>query len=152
VARRVGCAKGLVPYHHGSKGALLQATALALAAHHAAVRRGALGDKRAEGAAALDALWGALQAEVDSGYFAAWLAVVSEPSLQPTILGDAAKREPAYLIPLVARALALSAEDLPQPETINAVLDGCQLLLLQGTPEQSARDAYERLWLSLIGE
>jgi AcrR family transcriptional regulator len=150
VARRAGCAKGLVPYHHGSKQALLEATAHALADRHAAVRHRALGSRRAQGTAALDALWEALRAEVDSGFFAAWLAVLSDPALQPSVRASSAER-PAELIQLAARALALAPEDLPLPQTVDTVLDGCQLRLLQGfVREQTVRDAYERLWLSLL--
>lgn len=159
VARRAGCAKGLVPYHFGSKTALLAETARALREAHAARGVRAVAAHRGSAMGALDALWDALSTEVRSGWFAAWLAVTADPGLgrpgaspqsteaEPHL---AAERSPESLTPTLARALGIGVRDLPAAEAVNALVSGCQVRLLAGAAEAEVREAYDRLWLQLL--
>lgn len=146
VARRAGCAKGLVLYHHGSKKKLLEATAASVAANHHAARLEAIRGR--SGAAALDSLWATLVDEVRTGWFRAWLALVA---WSPAPAGNLpAEPENEALLLALGRSLTLPADRLPEPEALAALLDGVQVRLLQGDGEAQVLAAYERLWLGLL--
>ena len=76
VAAEVGCAKGLIAYHHGTKKSLLAAVASHLSRLRVAGRLAAL---QGSGADALDRLWQTLVDEVRAGEWAAWAALTAEP-------------------------------------------------------------------------
>lgn len=144
VASEAGCAKGLVPYHHGSKKALLAAVAANLARARQARRLAALAGR---GAQALDHLWQALIDEVRSGEWAAWAALVAEPGI------NAPNAAPTELPALAAAiGMALEVPPLRAEETGLAVaaLDGFQMALHLGAAEETVHEAYHRLWLSLL--
>lgn len=148
VAREAGCAKGLVHYHHRTKGALLIATGARLAARR--LQR-VLASLSLRGTAALDALWDAILAGVRSGETQARLALL-------------ASREPAVREPFAVTAETLDelAEkftiafsqpefDLGDARALMASIEGIETLLVAGVPVLDVRDSYHRLVLYLIG-
>ncbi|MEZ4412871.1 MAG: TetR/AcrR family transcriptional regulator [Gemmatimonadales bacterium] len=144
VAAEAGCAKGLVPYHHGSKQQLLSVVAANLHRDKTARRLAALD---ASGAEALDRLWDAINLEVRSGEWAAWAALMAEPniSLPPQV--------PSHLPTLAAaigRALGIPALRPDEARLAEASLDGFQAALHLGAPAESVHEAYHRLWLALL--
>ena len=145
VSKQAPCAKGLVIYHFQSKVNLLAETAAVLRAERIARRLAAL---RQDGAAALDALWSTIHAEVKSGEFAAWMAVSALPdqpihqSLRPT------PDEIGRLQAAFARSLAI--ENPKIAETLESVLAGFQTALLHDHDPAGVREVYHQFWLSLI--
>lgn len=146
VARAASCAKGLVNYHFKTKQRLIDLATEEVRTRRAAERiRAASG----EGTAALDTLWASLVAEVRTGRFALWLALVGHPSTRGTASEPAnALRE---LTDAVATALSLPVSN-PLLGSVPAMLDGLQLLLLQGVAEGEVREYYDRWWLTLLEE
>ena len=144
VASEAGCAKGLVPYHHGSKKALLAAVAANLARARQARRLAALNGR---GAAALDLLWQALVEEVRSDEWAAWAALVAEPGIDTP--GDS-PADLALLATTIGRALEVPPLRAEEARLAVAALDGFQMALHLGAPEESVHEAYHRLWLALL--
>jgi AcrR family transcriptional regulator len=144
VATEAGCAKGLVHYHHGTKRALLARVGETMARGRQSRRIEALSGS---GADALDRLWQVLLREVRGGEWAAWTALLAEPSI-------ARPSEPPDGLTALAVALGRSLE-LPTLRTeearlASAALDGFQLALHLGAPEESVHEAYHRLWLALL--
>jgi AcrR family transcriptional regulator len=143
VAERAHCAKGLVNYHYRSKQYLLARAAESLRDNRQARRLAAL---QAPPELALDRLWQQLVEEVESGWHAAWLALVSadEP------LRTAARSQGGHdLARAAGQALGV---DLP-PEAdivIPSALDGLQLQLLLGAPAARAEEAYHRIWVGVL--
>ena len=144
VASEAGCAKGLVPYHHGSKKALLAAVAVNLARARQARRLAAL---NGQGATALDHLWQALVDEVRTGEWAAWAALVAEPDIDTP--GDS-PADLALLATTIGRALEVPPLRAEEARLAVAALDGFQMALHLGAPEESVHEAYHRLWLALL--
>lgn len=144
VAIEAGCAKGLVPYHHGSKKALLSAVAARLGRARLAGRLGAL---RGSGANALDRLWQTLVSEVRSGEWAAWAALVAEPGIDTP--GDS-MTDLTLLAAAIGQVLEVPPLRSEEARLAAAALDGLQVALHLGAPEESAREAFHRLWLSLL--
>ena len=144
VATEAGCAKGLISYHHGSKQRLLTTVADSLHRERTVRRLTALGGSGAE---ALDRLWEALNVEVRSGAWSAWAALVAEPeiSLPRTVPG----RQPA-LGAAIGQALGIPALGPDETLLAESALDGLQLALHLGAPEESVHEAYHRLWLALL--
>ena len=147
VAREAECAKGLVHYHFRTKTELLAVVA-------ASIRR-ARADRRVEafrsrGAAALDALWQVLVAEVASGEAAAWLSLASLPerSVRDALL---ASREELDRLGAAAGG-SLDTAELSEPalRMLMAALDGLQLPLVLGEAPDPVREAYDRLWLTAL--
>ncbi len=144
VAAEAGCAKGLIPYHHGSKKSLLAEVAATLQRQRQRRRLLAL---QSSGAEALDRLWQSLVDEVRSGEWAALAALSTEPGI-PTPLDETAE--------LSALGLAVgTALELPQLPTdgarlAGAALTGFQAALHAGAPEDAVREAYHRLWLAFL--
>ncbi len=144
VASEAGCAKGLVPYHHGSKKQLLAAVAANLQHARAARRLVAL---EGSGADALDRLWDTLRREVVSGEWAAWIALLTEPGIPSPPLTPSHQTAFATAI---GRALGVPPLRPDQARLGEAALDGFQLSLHLGVPEESVHEAYHRLWLSFL--
>jgi len=147
VAREAGCAKGLVHYHFHSKWELLALVASNLRRERIERRAAAF---RRQGAAALDALWEVLLAEVETGECAAWLGLVtlSDPlvrdALPPT--GDDLRSLAAE----VASALGVSGPPLETMRVVMASLDGIQVPLLLGDSPTVVREMYDRFWLAVL--
>ena len=146
VARRAGCAKGLVHYHFGTKGALLHATAGQLAA--ARWRRIAAG-LQLRGPAAIDALWDSVLAAVRSGEANGRFGLLSQ-----TATATAFAPPEELLEELAGRfRVAFDQEDIAGADAalLLAALNGFEMLLLTGMSESAVREAYHRLLLFLVG-
>lgn len=144
VAAEAGCAKGLVHYHHGTKRELLGRVVEVMGRARQARRLDAL---TCTGAEALDRLWQALVREVRSGEWAAWAALAAEPGIK----GPA--ESPADLPALavaIGRALEVPVLRAEEARLAAAALDGIQMALHLGAPEEPVREAYHRLWLALL--
>ncbi|MGH7560114.1 MAG: TetR/AcrR family transcriptional regulator [Gemmatimonadales bacterium] len=144
VAERARCAKGLVNYHYRSKLDLLTRAANALRDDRHARRLAAL---QAPGTAALDRLWQVLLAEVESGWFAAWLAMASA---EGPLRQGASGWEGRALAQAASKALGV---DLPPDSAylIPGLLDGLELQLLLGVEPGAVEEAYHRAWTVVLG-
>ncbi len=145
VAREAGCAKGLVNYHFRSKTLLLAEVARVLREDRQQTRLAPLHQRGTE---ALDALWLAIDEEVGSGVFGAWLALL--PRREPEIA--AALRLPEDEEAALGRA-ATTALESPQPVSgalLESILSGFQLGLYRGQESAVLREAYHRFWISLL--
>lgn len=146
VARRAGCAKGLVHYHFGTKGALLAATAEQLASGR--WRRIAAG-LQLRGPAAIDALWDSVLAAVRSGETRARFGLLSQPGTAAAFAPP-----PAMLDALADRfRLAFDQDDITGADAaiLLSGLNGFEMLLLAGMDASTVREAYHRLLLFLVG-
>ena len=148
VAREAGCAKGLVHYHHRTKGTLLIATGARLAARrlHRVVASLSL-----RGTAALDALWDAILAGVRSGETQARLALLAsrEPAVrEPFAVTDETLDKLAEKFTV---AFSQPEFDLGDARALMASIEGIESLLVAGVPALDVRDSYHRLVLYLIG-
>ena len=146
VARRAGCAKGLVHYHFGTKGALLSASAGQIAAGRWRRIAGALGLR---GPAAIDALWDSVLAAVRSGETRARFGLLALP-------GTAGAFAPTEeLLEEIADRFqeAFDQDDIGGADAglLLASLNGLEMLLLAGTDESTTREAFHRLLLYLVG-
>ena len=146
VARRAGCAKGLVHYHFGTKQALLAATAARVAADR--WRRIGAG-LQLRGPAAIDALWDSVLAAVRSGETRARFGLLSQPGTA------SAFAPPGVILDELANRFRSS---FGQPDIggadsalLLAALNGFEMLLLAGLDETSVRESYHRLLLFLVG-
>jgi AcrR family transcriptional regulator len=146
LAERTPCAKGLVNYHFGSKGRLLELAAERVRSHRVAGRVRAL---EQDGTVALNALWVVLTEEVRAGRFALWLALLGHrPTAAAASLASDSLRD---LTTAAATVLAIPASN-PLLGAFPAMLDGFQLLLLQDRPEEEVRELYDRWLLTLLEE
>lgn len=146
VARRAGCAKGLVHYHFGTKGALLSATAEQLASGR--WRRIGAG-LQLRGPAAIDALWDSVLAAVRSGETRARFGLLSQTATAPAFAPPE-----ALLHELAVRfRVAFDQDDIAGEDAalLLAALNGLEMLLLAGMDEGLVRQAYHRLLLFLVG-
>jgi AcrR family transcriptional regulator len=146
VANRAHCAKGLVNYHYRSKHDLLRAAAETVRDDRIARR---LAAAQVEGTAALDRLWSTMVQEVESGWFAAWLALLAAEDP----LRKAAALRPAdadQLSQALGRALGLDGALKPRAALIQAALDGLELRLLQGERKDRVEADYHRFWLDTL--
>jgi len=144
VAAEAGCAKGLVPYHHGSKKNLLATVAAGL--HRARVDR-RLAALEGAGADALDRLWDVLAREVTSGEWAAWTALVAAPEI-PCPRPSAA--DLTAFATAAGRALGIPPLRSDEVLLASAGLDGFQSALHLGAPSEAIHEAFHRLWLVLL--
>ncbi|HEX9894789.1 MAG TPA: TetR/AcrR family transcriptional regulator [Gemmatimonadales bacterium] len=142
-ASKAGCAKGLVLYHFGTKGALLNAVADRVRSDRGERRVAALA---AAGARALDNLWAALEDEVNRGTAALWLGLVSNRATRAPGSTTAADR--VRLAEAAATALGLPMADAL--EELADALNGFELALIQGRDTALVRESYDRYWLSLL--
>lgn len=147
VANRARCAKGLVNYHYRSKQGLLVQAARTVRDDRSARRLSAV---QTSGAQALDRLWAALVAEVESGWFAAWLAFIASEGPLRTAAVRVHSDSRAFTVAL-ARALDQGSEFAARGPELESALDGMQLGLLQGTPPRLMEEAYHRFWLGALG-
>jgi AcrR family transcriptional regulator len=144
VAAEAGCAKGLVSYHHGSKKLLLSTVAADLHERRTALRLAAL---EGSGAEALDRLWEAIVREVRSGEWAGWAALVAEPTIASP---SYAPGQLDALSVAIGHALGIRPLRPDEGRLAEAALEGFQLSLHLGVPEESVHEAYHRLWLALL--
>ncbi len=144
VAAEAGCAKGLVAYHHGTKKSLLGAVAARLGHRR---RAGLLAALQGSGADALDRLWQELVGEVRTGEWAARTALTVEPGIATP--GDSAADVAAFST-AISRVLEVPPFRPEEVRLMTAALDGFQVALHQGAPEDAIREAFHRLWLSLL--
>lgn len=144
VAAEAGCAKGLVPYHHGTKKKLLATVALDLDRARLDRRMAALAGS---GSNALDRLWDVLAGEVTNGEWAAWTALVAAPDIacpRPSAADLAAFGAAA------GRALGVPPLKPDEAVLASAALDGFQQALHLGTPSDAVHEAFHRLWLAFL--
>ena len=144
VATGAGCAKGLVPYHHGSKQQLLSTVAAELHAHRMAHRLAAL---EGSGAEAVDRLWDTITREVRTGEWAGWASLVAMPGIHSP---PQAPEQLGKLAAAIGRALGIPPLRPDEARLAEAALDGFQFSLHLGAPEESVHEAYHRLWISLL--
>lgn len=146
VADAAGCAKGLIHYHFGSKDTLLAEVRKQVEFQRREDRLEVLGGH--SGAAALDALWEVMMAEVRSGRFGAWLDLLRY--FGPSTSG-AGSADDIRLATAAARALDASEAELAEEAVVlGAALDGLELRLLQGEPPAEVREGFERVWLGVL--
>lgn len=144
IAARTPCAKGLVNYHFGSKQALLRMASERVEAERWSRRISAIESGPPGGTGMIDALWTVIADAVRSGSTAAWLALI--PSSDPPA---PSKEVGVRLARGASRALGLGS-DAMDPILFPSALDGLELRLLAGEPEDLVRDAYDRLWLLFL--
>ncbi len=143
VARGAGCAKGLVLYHYRSKAALLALTAGGI--ERARWDRRFVALALGAGLEAIDRLWDAMVEDVDSGRFGAWVSLTAAGHL-----GGSGPRRGNDFRDAVARALGLPAEALGDAASIEAMLEGMELLLSRAANRELIRTGYDRLWTSML--
>lgn len=148
VARSAGCAKGLVHYHFGTRAALLAAITEVLGRERLERRIHALAPR---GTAALDALWVVMREDVGRGISKAWLELG---------LGDSpdvrrATEPAAALLDAFAAASGAALESAPltreRAMALILLLDGLEAGLARGAREVDLREAYDRVWLAMLG-
>lgn len=144
VAAQAGCAKGLVLYHFGSKQALLGLVASEVAGGRWSARVAAL---RLPPAKAIDRLWDDLAGEVGSGTFRLWLALAASAATAGSASFSTSQQQ--QLATTAAATFRIPAKD-PALIALPAILDGFQLLLLQGVPEAEVREAFDSYWLGVL--
>lgn len=148
VAQAADCAKGLVHYHFRSRDALLAAVGQTLAARRIERREQALAPR---GTAALDALWRVLREDTRDGRAAAWLVL----GLNGASAVRQAMMPPAPLLDRFAAAAGVALEGEPlasrSAHALLLVLDGFEAALVRGAPEADVREAYDRVWLAMLG-
>lgn len=146
VANRAHCAKGLVNYHYRSKNDLLARAAETIRDDRCARRLAAV---QVRGTAALDRLWQTLVKEVDSGWFAAWLSLLSadDPLRRKAASQPEESRRFASAL---GRALSLGDELTDRAELIQGGLDGLEVLLLSGNGVGTVENAYHQFWLTIV--
>lgn len=144
VAAKAGCAKGLVLYHFGSKQALINQ----IAAEVVTARWSALATAlRLPPAKAIDRLWEHLSGEVASGRFRLWLSLAAAASTTAAANFSTSQRQ--QLATAAATTFRIPAND-PALTALPAILDGFQLLLLQGVSEAEVREGFDSYWLELL--
>lgn len=146
VANRARCAKGLVNYHYRSKQELLVQVAHTIRDDRSARR---LASIQTAGTQALDRLWTALNGEIESGWFAAWISLVAADGM----LREAARANPRDSLAFadgLGRALDLGDSLVPRAALIDATLNGLQLSLLQGASPRTMEEDYHRFWLTIL--
>jgi AcrR family transcriptional regulator len=148
VARKAGCAKGLVLYHLKSKDALLVRIADQVGRTQAGKRLLALSDGP-RGAVALDRLWAVLVGEVKTGSFGLWVGLLGEPRTRKAAARTAQDVE--GLLAAAAKALGVPADSLALP-LVPAALDGFCLELLQGNAPEAVRERFDRFWLGVLSD
>lgn len=144
VARKAGCAKGLVNYHYRSKQQLLERIAELLREDRWAKRHAA-----SKGSKPLDLLWQTLINEVGSGRFSAWLSLlVAGEKLRQSARTPLQHAE--TLCRSLGESLGLGDQLASHGPLVAAALDGISLRLLEGADPGTLEEAYHRFWLTLL--
>jgi AcrR family transcriptional regulator len=156
VAARAGVSAALVYYHFSTKQQLLAAACARLATLRSEGRSRALAS--ADGLAALDALWSALEGGAGSEAERAWndltLLARRDAAVRRTL--DAEREsELRSLAARLPRLIAGLGAELPIPGDEAAAvvlhfLDGVALALAGGTAAEDVRAAYDAFWLVLV--
>jgi len=144
VASRAVCAKGLVLYHFGSKQALVGQIAAEVTTARWSARAKAL---KLPPAKAIERLWELLSGEVTSGTFRLWLSLAAASATATIASLSTSQRQ--QLATAAAATFRIPAKD-PALTTLPAILDGFQLLLLQGVAEAEVREGFDSYWLELL--
>jgi AcrR family transcriptional regulator len=155
VAGRAGVSSGLVHYHFRTKQQVLAAACERLAARRGANRAAALA---ADGLAALDALWSALQTGAESAAERACtdLALLGrrDADVRRTLSAQRRGEQRALAARLPGLLASLGSAPAATPEETAALLvqflDGAALTLASGTPAAEVRAAYDAFWLVLV--
>ncbi|HTK56133.1 MAG TPA: hypothetical protein VL295_04870 [Gemmatimonadales bacterium] len=142
-AKLARCAKGLVLHHHRTKELLLTTVARDLSAARWTAWRAALG---AGDVSALDALWDRLEREHRDRSGRA-LIELRLAGFEGTLLGPA---DAAELARLLARALDVTPDELPEPVVLEPLLEGYLLALQRNASTEGVREAFFRYWLSYV--
>jgi AcrR family transcriptional regulator len=156
IAERAGVSTALIHYHFDTKARLLVASAERIAARRATRRSDALSVR--SGLDSLDELWRQLEAGVVGGSERAWLELVLHARHDAEVAAALAapqagareaivRRLPSLLRELGASS-PVSSEELAA--SLDAVLDGLTVALLEGQEPSSVRTAYDAFWLTLI--
>lgn len=148
VAAGAGCAKGLVHYHFGTRTALLAAVVAALARERMARRIAALSPG---GTAALDALWVVLCEDAGAGRSRAWLEVGLDDSSEIRGAMAALDAELQQFAATSSAAMELPTQSPSRARTLLLLLDALEAALVRGAPEPEVREAYDRVWLGMMG-
>lgn len=143
VAGRARCAKGLVLYHYRSKADLLGLTAGQIERVRWERRFAALASGE-PGLDAIDRLWVALEEDVDTGRFRGWMSLNAAG-----YFGTGLSRGDDFRA-AAAAALGLPTEALADSASIEAMLEGMELLLSRGMSRDGLRTAYHRSWASML--
>lgn len=143
VASRLGCAKGLILYHFGTKEALLRELGLRLLMRRVERRIEAIGTGGSDG---LEALWQLIEEDVRSGTSRIWLALVAEGPLRDSGADPAAW---SGVSSTAIRALQLPDGTDPGEGVLDAV-NGFELALLLGRSPELVRESYDRYWLRMF--
>lgn len=144
VARKAGCAKGLVLYHFGTKAALLIDLATRIRQERLERRIGALS---VGGAPGLDRLWQVLVTDTEDGTTAAWLGLVAlAASRIPASIEEADRAR----FSAAAIAAIQLGQDFEGGTDLLDVLNGFELALLQRRPAELVREGFDRYWLDLL--
>ena len=156
VAARAGVSAALVYYHFSTKQQLLAAACARLATLRSEGRSHALAS--ADGLAALDALWSALEGGTGSEAERAWndltLLARRDAAVHRTLDAEREAELRALAARLPRLIAALGAElPIPGDEAAAVVLhflDGVALALAGGTAAEDVRAAYDAFWLVLV--
>ncbi len=146
VANRAHCAKGLVNYHYRSKQDLLVRSAETLRDDRFAKRLAAIA---VSGSAALDRLWTVMVQEVESGWFAAWLSLISSDGPLRTGGAERTADMESFAVAL-SKSLGIGNQLGSLAPLIQSILDGLQLRLLQGASAEETQEAYHQFWLGAL--
>jgi AcrR family transcriptional regulator len=142
VASRLGCAKGLILYHFGTKDVLLRELGIRMLERRLERRITALG---AGGSDALDALWQVIEEDVRNGTSRVWLALVADGALRDSVTDPIAW---SGVSSAAIRALQLPDGTDPGMCVLDAV-NGFELALLLGRSPELVRESYDRYWLRM---
>lgn len=147
VAKRAGCAKGLVHYHYNSKSELLARVAerMAQRRHERRLEALALG-----GPPSIDRLWIDLADEVKTGEAAAWLALLSLPDPRVRESTLARRNEVEALGRAAIEAFGIEGVAPEVGHLLEIVTNGTQIALVRGDDQVLAQEAYHRFWLGLL--
>ena len=144
VAKRAGCAKGLVLYHFGTKAAVLTELASRVRLERLERRIDALS---VGGAAGLDQLWQVLVSEAEDGTTGLWLGLIAAEGSR--IAASIEEPDRARFSAAAVAAMQLGLDFEGGSDLLDA-LNGFELALLQGRPAELVREGFDRYWLDLL--
>jgi AcrR family transcriptional regulator len=148
VAAGAGCAKGLVHYHFGTRVALLAAVVDEMARRRMARRSAALAPG---GTAALDALWAVLREDAGAGVSRAWLEAGLDNGGELRNAMAPSDSELQQFAAASSAAMELPALPPNRAATLLLLLDALEAALVRGAPMAAVREAYDRVWLGMMG-